>query len=72
MVKIQQKDRRASLGSLLTIINMCLMYMTSTDVSAEGLINLLATKFLTARISKANVNEKLREKIGMLAHCLFR
>lgn len=62
MVKIYQKDHRASLGSLLTIINMCLMYMAFTDVSAEGLTNLIATKFLTARISKANVHEKLRKK----------
>lgn len=61
MVKTHQKDHRASLGSLLTIINMCLMYMIFTDVSAEELINLLATKFLTARISKANVYEKLRK-----------
>lgn len=62
MVKIYQKDSRASLGSLLTIINMCHMYMTFTDVSAKGLINLIATKFLTARISKANVYEKQRKK----------
>lgn len=62
MVKMYQKDRRASLSTLLTIIDMCHMYMAFTDVSAEGLTNLIATKFLTARISKANVYEKLRRK----------
>lgn len=62
MVKVYQKDHRASLSSLLTIINMCLMYMAFTDVSAEGLTNLIATKFLTARISKANVYEKVRKQ----------